>query len=218
MATIDETVIGSTFGSKRFVQLQVNPEKAYVREGILDDIVDKIPKFNSICGYEDPVNKSVYDALWGRVFRALTGERVTDCMEIWLVPEDKFEHAVLRHFKYYEKNFPALLKAVKVAAAINIENRLAICKDYRTSSVLGHVFHEMGHRVFQNSSDDYKDEVSAYYFMCLALKKIETELAPHGLSERFCGFRRPRDDFYFMAFQEARRLVDMRTPYVRQLE
>ncbi len=223
MATIDETgekliLKGPVRPPKVSVPLVVNQQKATEYEGLLEGIVDRFDSFDPSKGYSDPANKVVYDALWYSVFHSLTGEKATDCVSIWLFPPEEYLQRIRETFGDDETFAKCVGWKPMEIQGCNILGEWIILRDDMNLGLLVDMFHELGHRVYQLNSSRYQSELGANYFMLLAMKKVNTELKPHGVSIDIVDYGKQDPEEQERAHQEARRLIETNTPYVHQLK
>ncbi len=196
-------------------RIAVNPQKASEYEGCLEGILDKLYSFDQSRGIADPVVKVVYQTFLGTVFRALTGERLPDYLNIWLLPKEEYMQKIIEMFGSEEAFRQHSGRDPMGIQAVNIGGAMIFMREEKNMGIVPVLFHEIGHRIYPDSDGEYERELSANYFMFLAMKKISTELSPHGFIISMDGFSA---DFHNeerrRAYDDAKRLVETGTPYV----
>lgn len=217
MYDMTNSIIGPKRPDKAFQHLNVDIQAASSQEGILDDIVNNFASFNSSKGYFDANNKKIYDTLWSRVFTSLTGERLSDCVNIWLYPEDQYQLKIREVFGSNESFHDFTGYQPMDVQGINIDGTWIIYREKKNLAILADIYHEIGHRVYPKSADRFHHELGANYFMFLALKKADTEMAKFGLSLPHIDFGEQITTDHATSLKEARMLVDTNMNYVHRV-
>lgn len=206
--------------SKAFEKLEVNLDRAWEYEDIFDIFFVKSISafFNPLNGYYDHGNKIIYDTIWQKVFQSLTGESFLDC----------FTQTILRdedYLGFIEETFGSIAEYIKNIGyhplevhGINIDGTWSISRDKKNIALLADEFHEIGHRVYAKSANEYHRELGANYFMLLALQKTNTELQPYGVSIPKIDFGKQITENHGNSLNEAMRLINTKTPYVHKIE
>jgi len=95
------TITGPKKPIKHDLELKVDLSRVSEYEGLFDDsrFTISLANYNALNGYHDGNwNEYVYDNLWGKVFTSLTGEKLEECVNIWLLPEDVYEPIIIETF------------------------------------------------------------------------------------------------------------------------
>ena len=168
----------SISGPKRPVKakdcLEVLVQKSDQYEGLFEDIAWSIKNISSSEGFSNE-NIFVYNQIWSRIFKSFTGEKLSDCVNLWLLSERTYSDDINGIFGSFDrfKEFTGFYPDEVVG--INVEGSWILYKEKKDLTVIPDVFHEIGHRVYSINSNRYISELGANYFMFLCIKKLRKE-------------------------------------------
>ena len=205
---------------KAFVDLEVNPNRAWYYEGLFDKpFIESIRLFfDPSKGYFGHGNKIVYDTIWQKIFQSLTGESLPDCVTQTLLSDENYIPYIEKTLGSVDRYIEAIGHHPMDVHGVNLDGTWIISRDKKNLALLVDEFHEIGHRVYPNSADRYNHELGANYFMILALQKTNTELNLYGASIPEVDFGEQITGDHSKSLQEAKRLLTSKTKYVHKVE
>ena len=203
---------------KADISLCVDATKAETYEKVFanEPFLKRFSEIDRQAGFVHPSNRAVYDCILRGVFQSLTGERLTDCVSIRVSPRGQYIEEILRIFGSEETFKEMIGNNPSHLQGVNLDGRLIISEDTGTPFVVPHLLHEIGHRVYYPSATHYDAELGANYFMFLGMKKLETELRPHGLSFPDVSYRDELDDDHRWALRDAQIIMGASMSYAHK--
>ncbi len=201
---------------KAFKELTVNERKSEECEGLLRIMSSELFDPANFKGYSDQRSAYLCDAVWRRIFQSLTGESLTDCVDLFIYHEELYVQAMKDLFggsSSFEKEVGI---KINQSQGVNVEGHLIFYRNKPDLSMLAEVFHEIGHRVYPAEKQDrYTSELGANYFMVLCLEKLKTELEPRDITFPPLDFTKAAScaDFYKKSLERAQDLIRKKESY-----
>ncbi|MBI4918590.1 hypothetical protein HY837_01565 [archaeon] len=199
---------------KAFKELTVNTNKTGTYEGLFRLVSSELFNPANFQGYFDGRSRTLCDIVWNRIFESLTGEALTDCVSMYVIPDEFYVQAMNGVFGgSFEKEVGC---KPEQSQGVNIEGFLIFYRNKPNLAMLTDVFHEVGHRVYPIiKKDKTASELGANYFMFLCLEKLNTELERNGVSIPQPDFSKIAIvDVYKKTLERAQELVRTKEHYI----
>lgn len=204
---------GKVLGPKRPEYFSKTPKFNY--ENTESNLLEKNKEFLSN-NFEKPFSAQEHQeqilSIANNIVQDVVGRPLTDFAHIIIMPREDFG-------KFREKIKDRLKNERGVVGDFHGINMggVAILEDSGEKNCFPLLFHEIGHCLYPDTNDNYKDEFRAMYFQILCTKRFEIELGKNGLN-----FSYP-DDYYEhvslptkdheLAFRHARLLYNFQNLY-----